>query len=73
MNNFNKLPISIKVHSKTLGLDLIEVKPLPAPIGIIPIMNIRYGKSKEELRLERIKERNIKITKIRERMKKGKI
>lgn len=69
----NKLPLSIKVQSKLIGLDLIVVKPLSAPLGAIPYIDFKYGKTEEELRLERIKERSVKITKIRERMKKGKI
>jgi len=69
----NILPISRRILSKTLGLDLVSVKPLPAPLGIIPIMDFKYGKTEEELRIEKIKERNIKITKIRKRIEKGKI
>lgn len=57
---YSLLPLSIKISSKTIGQDLVSVKP----------MSERYDID-EHLRLKRIEERKKKIDKIIERMKKG--
>jgi hypothetical protein len=69
MENF--LPISQpdKYGAKLLGFELISVKPLPGPIGILNYIDFVYGS--DYLRLKKIKERKDKIDQLIKRMKKG--
>lgn len=66
-NNFsnqNLLPLSIKIAAQTIGMDLVAVKPMSAPLGTIFGMDFKYGETLEE-RIKRIrKERMQKLNKI---------
>jgi hypothetical protein len=47
-------PIAMKVAAQTIGLDLVSVKPLSAPLGIIPYMDYQYGDTKHTTRKRKI-------------------
>ncbi|MCK9477541.1 MAG: hypothetical protein M0R46_16625 [Candidatus Muirbacterium halophilum] len=58
--DFQLLPISIKVASKTIGLDVVAVQPMSAPIG-----TLLFDQETEEQKAERIrKEREKKLKRI---------
>jgi Major capsid protein Gp23 len=37
------LPISMKIAAKTIGMDLVAVQPLSAPVGNLTYMNYKYA------------------------------
>ena len=50
----NMLPIAMKVAARTVGLDLVSVQPMSAPLGILPYMNYQYGNTKRTTRKRKI-------------------
>lgn len=40
------LPIALKVAAKTVGLDLVAVQPLAAPVGVLQYIDYQYEDSK---------------------------
>jgi hypothetical protein len=48
------MPIAMKVAAQTVGLDLVSVKPLSAPLGILPYMDYQYGNTKRTTRKRKI-------------------
>jgi hypothetical protein len=48
------MPIAMKVVAQTWGLDLVSVKPLSAPLGILPYMDYQYGNTKRTIRKRKI-------------------
>lgn len=54
-SNFPSMfPIAMKVAAQTIGLDLVSVKPLSAPLGILPYMDYQYGNTKRTTRKRKI-------------------
>lgn len=47
-------PISMKVATQTIGLDLVSVKPLPAPSGQLFYADYQYGNTKRTTRKKKI-------------------
>jgi hypothetical protein len=50
----NMFPIAMKVAAQTVGLDLVSVKPMSAPLGILPYMDYQYGNTKRTTRKKKI-------------------
>jgi len=48
------MPIAMKVAAQTIGLDLVSVKPLSVPLGILPYMDYQYGNTKRTTRKRKI-------------------
>lgn len=48
----NLLPTAIRIASKTIGLELVEVRPMPAPKGILFYMSPNIDK--KEIRKSKI-------------------
>jgi len=61
--NQNLLPVSIKIAAQTIGMNLVAVKPMSAPIGSIFGMDFAY-ETPEEGRKKKRKERLKKLNKI---------
>ena len=59
-SSFSILPLAMKISAKTIGLDLVTVKPLSVPI----IGNIFFGESEEEKMLKFLAKRKEKIDKL---------
>jgi hypothetical protein len=54
-SNFPSMfPIAMKVAAQTVGLDLVSVKPMSAPLGILPYMDYQYGNTKRTTRKRKI-------------------
>ena len=54
-SNFpSMLPIAMKVAAQTWGLDLVSVKPLPAPSGHLFYADYQYGNTKRTTRKRKI-------------------
>ena len=47
-------PIAMKVAAQTIGLDLVSVKPLPAPSGQLFYADYQYGNTKRTTRKRKI-------------------
>lgn len=47
-------PIAMKVAVQTVGLDLVSVKPMSAPLGILPYFDYQYGNTKRTTRKKKI-------------------
>jgi hypothetical protein len=47
-------PIAMKVAAQTVGLDLVSVQPMSAPLGILPYMDYQYGNTKRTTRKRKI-------------------
>lgn len=47
-------PIAMKVATQTVGLDLVSVKPLPAPSGHLFYVDYQYGNTKRITRKKKI-------------------
>ena len=47
-------PIAMKVAAQTVGLDLVSVKPMSAPLGILHYMDYQYGNTKRTTRKRKI-------------------
>lgn len=45
-------PIAMKVAAQTIGLDLVSVKPMSAPLNILPYF--QYGNTKRTTRKRKI-------------------
>ena len=62
----NLFPIAIKIASKPIGLDIVGVKPLPAPKGNLFYVDYKYGDEEEKRRKreEKLKKRKETIEKI---------
>ena len=43
-----------KVVAQTVGLDLVSVKPMSAPLGILPYFDYQYGNTKRTTRKRKI-------------------
>lgn len=50
----NLLPIATRVFAKTLSLELVEVKPLPSPKGVLFYNNYQYEQDKRTIRKAKI-------------------
>ena len=50
----NMFPIAMKVAAQTIGLDLVSVKPLPAPSGQLFYADYQYGDTKHTTRKRKI-------------------
>jgi hypothetical protein len=50
----NMFPIAMKVAAQTIGLDLVSVKPLPAPSGQLFYADYQYGNTKRTTRKRKI-------------------
>lgn len=50
----NMLPIAMKVAAQTIGLDLVSVKPLSAPLNFLPYIDYQYGDTKHTTRKRKI-------------------
>ena len=48
------MPITMKMATQTIGLDLVSVKPLPRPSGNIFYMDYPYGNTKRTTRKRKI-------------------
>jgi len=48
--NTNILPMSMNVARRTIGLDIVSVRPMTAPVGRLFYMDFRYGN--EEIKKE---------------------
>lgn len=48
------MPIAMKVAAQTVGLDLVSVKPLPAPSVHLFYMDYQYGNTKRTTRKKKI-------------------
>ena len=48
-----------------ISTELVEVKPLGSPSGIIHYMDVIYGKSEFELRIEQLEDLQRKINRIK--------
>jgi len=72
MTSSNLFPLSKQVFSKQVGLDLVEVKPLPAPKGNLFYVDYKYGDEEEQRRKreEKLKKRKETIEKILSHVKK---
>lgn len=53
----NMLPIAMNVAARTIGLDLVSVQPMSAPLGTLHYMDYQYGDTKHTTR--KIKINNI--------------
>lgn len=54
-SNFPSIfPIAMKVAAQTVGLDLVSVQPMSAPLGILPYMDYQYGNTKRTTRKRKI-------------------
>ena len=54
-SNFPSMfPIAMKVAAQTVGLDLVSVKPLPAPSGQFFYADYQYGNTKRTTRKRKI-------------------
>jgi hypothetical protein len=54
-SNFPSMfPIAMKVAAQTVGLDLVSVKPLPAPSGQLFYADYQYGNTKHTIRKRKI-------------------
>ena len=50
----NMLPIAMKVAARTVGLDLVSVQPMSAPLGTLHYMDYQYGNTKRTTRKKKI-------------------
>lgn len=50
----NILPIAMKVSAKTIGLDLVSVQPMSAPLNVLPYIDFQYGDTKHITRKRKI-------------------
>ena len=50
----NMLPIAMKVVAQTIGLDLVSVQPMSAPLGTLHYMDYQYGDTKHITRKRKI-------------------
>lgn len=50
----NMLPITMKVAARTVGLDLVSVRPMSAPLGTLHYMDYQYGDTKHTTRKRKI-------------------
>jgi hypothetical protein len=46
--NEGLLPLSMKVAAKTIGLDLVAVKPMSAPVGHLAYLDFKYNNNEPE-------------------------
>jgi hypothetical protein len=54
-SNFPSMfPIAMKVATQAIGLDLVSVKPLPAPSGQLFYADYQYGNTKHTIRKRKI-------------------
>jgi hypothetical protein len=54
-SNFpSMLPIAMKVAAQTVGLDLVSVQPMSAPLGTLHYMDYQYGDMKHITRKRKI-------------------
>ena len=47
-------PITMKVAAQTIGLDLVSVQPMSAPLNILPYFDYQYGDIKHTTRKRKI-------------------
>lgn len=47
-------PIAMKVAARTVGLDLVSVQPISAPLGTLHYMDYQYGDTKSTTRKKKI-------------------
>ena len=47
-------PIAMKVAAQTVGLDLVSVQPMSAPLGTLHYMDYQYGNTKRTTRKRKI-------------------
>jgi len=63
-NTFNLLPMAMKVAARTIGLDLVAVKPCSSPSISIGFIDFKYDtpetrrKQKQKIRQEKLKNLN---------------
>ena len=50
----NMFPIAMKIAAKTVGLDLVSVQPMSAPLNILPYIDYQYGDTKHTTRKRKI-------------------
>jgi hypothetical protein len=50
----NMLPIAMKVAARTVGLDLVSVQPMSAPLGTLHYIDYQYGDTKHKTRKRKI-------------------
>jgi len=53
-SNLNMFPIAMKIAAQTIGLDLVSVKPMSAPKGILNYVDYQYGDTKHITRKKKI-------------------
>lgn len=64
-NKFSLLPVSIRIAAQTIGLDLVAVKPLSAPSGLLSGIDFKYNPTLLEIRRKKIN-RLMRIMKVKQ-------
>jgi len=55
MTHSNIFPLMMQVESKTIGLDLVSVNPLPGPKMTLGYLDFTYGDTLTQKRIKKIK------------------